>query len=48
MKIEKIKKVIATMEKLNEKLNMNLDEEIADFKELVTVLEELSASEQEK
>ena len=46
MKIEKLKKVIATMEKLNEKLNMNLDEEIADFKELVTVMEELSASEQ--
>lgn len=46
MKIEKLKKVIATMEKLNEKLNMNLDEEIADFKELVTVMEELSESEQ--
>lgn len=46
MEIEKIKKCIAIMEKLNKKFNMNFDEDIADFKELVEVMEELSESEQ--
>ena len=46
MEIEKIKKCIAIMEKLNKKFDMNFDEDIADLKELVEVMEELSASEQ--
>jgi len=46
VKIEKVKKCIEKMEKLNKKFNFNFDEEIAELKELVEIVEDLPQAEQ--
>lgn len=46
MNIEKVKKCIEKMENWNKKFNSNFDEEIAELKELVEIVEDLSRAEQ--